>query len=198
MATQFLQKIIESKPEVTVMATTPATSTGYANGASDPLIGGAIDAFRAQGSPVVLAPNMSGPDAINNVVGTEGDNYILNSPGNDTVNGKGGNDTVTLREGEDTYVYDRPQGLTTFLDYDTAEDTIAVSAEGFGGGLQPGQLSPDAFATGDDLTQNTRFVYDQGSGALSFDADGSGSGQAIQIGQFWPINDLTSSDIVVI
>jgi Ca2+-binding RTX toxin-like protein len=182
------------------MTTTPETSTKpvYANGASDPLTGAAIDAFKAQGSPVVLAPDMSGPDAVNNVVGTEGNNFILNSPGKDTVNGKGGNDTVTLREGQDTFVYDSPNGITQFLDFSPQEDTIQVSAQGFGGGLQAGELSPDAFATSGATTAKTRFVYDDGTGALSFDADGSGSGEAIQIGQFWPTNGVTSSDILVI
>jgi Ca2+-binding RTX toxin-like protein len=183
------------------MSTTPETSAKpvYANGASDPLTGAAIDELRAIGSPLVLAPDMSGPDAVNdNVLGTEGDNFILGSPGKDTMNGKGGNDRVTMREGQDTFIYDRPEGVTQFLDFNPQEDTIQVSAEGFGGGLQPGTLNPDAFATSGATTPNTRFVYDDGTGALSFDADGSGSGKAIQIGQFWPTNGVTSSDIQVI
>lgn len=183
------------------MSTTPETSAKpvYANGASDPLTGAAIDEFRSIGFPVVLAPDMSGSDAVNdNVVGTKGDNFILGSPGKDTVNGKGGNDRVSMREGEDIFIFDRPQGVTQFLDFVPEEDTIQVSAKGFGGGLQPGTLSPDAFSPSGVTTKNTRFVYDDGTGALLFDADGSGSGKAIQFAQFWPTNGLTSSDIVVI
>ena len=71
---------------------------------------------------------------------------------------------------------------------------------GIGGG--GGGVSGDQFINtfvGGAAGPDTRFVYDQTTGALSFDADGTGTNAApVQIAQMAPGTVLTAADIQLI
>ena len=61
--------------------------------------------------------------------------------------------------------------------------------------------SPDATAfklDGSALDANDRIIYDHTTGALYYDADGSGAGVAVQFAQLTPGTVLTVSDFIVI
>jgi serralysin len=77
-------------------------------------------------------------------------------------------------------------GVDTIADF--SGDKITISKSGFLGGLTGlGGSLPDAtwLATSAAPTANTnahgQFLYNTSTGALSWDADGSGAGQAVQI-----------------
>ena len=77
-------------------------------------------------------------------------------------------------------------GVDTIPDF--SGDKIAISKSGFLGGLTGlGGSLPDAtwLVTSSAPTANTnahgQFLYNTSTGALSWDADGSGAGQAVQI-----------------
>ncbi len=81
-----------------------------------------------------------------------------------------------------------------------ADDTIVVSAAGFGGGLTPGSvITADEFRLGTvALDAGDRFIYNTSTGGLLFDVDGTGSIAALQIATLTTKPTLTNADILVI
>ncbi|MHC5755662.1 MAG: hypothetical protein ACYTXF_34495 [Nostoc sp.] len=66
------------------------------------------------------------------------------------------------------------EGIDRVYDFDTTNEVIRVSVAGFGGGLSPGSLSANQFTIGASATTSTqRFIYNDVTGALFFDQDGS-------------------------
>ncbi len=75
-----------------------------------------------------------------------------------------------------------------------------ISAEIFST-LSPGALDADAFkdvGTGATVDANDRIVYDSRTGALSYDADGSGAGAAVQFATLDNRAALNAGDFVVV
>ncbi|WP_281024346.1 hypothetical protein [Microvirga calopogonii] len=122
-----------------------------------------------------------------NVVGNSGDNVIRGGNMGDTINGADGNDTLFGGEGRDvltggagadTFVFDTVVMKTTadsILDFSLADgDRIYLSHKIFTG-LGLGQLSASAFALGTQAQdQDDRIIYDQATGRLFYDLDGTG------------------------
>ncbi|HZH10039.1 MAG TPA: hypothetical protein VEZ24_06710 [Microvirga sp.] len=122
-----------------------------------------------------------------NVVGNAGSNVIRGGIGNDTLNGAGGNDTLhggegrdilTGGSGADAFVFDTVVMKTTadtIVDFSVADgDRIFLSSKIFSG-LGLGQLSASAFALGTEAhDQDDRIIYDQATGRLYYDLDGTG------------------------
>ncbi|QSJ19913.1 hypothetical protein JYQ62_15100 [Nostoc sp. UHCC 0702] len=120
--------------------------------------------------------------------GFAGNDTIKGGAGDDTIyvyytgysllDGGDGNDILTGGYGVDTFAYSNyTEGVDTINNFDSSQDLIQVSANGFGGGLTAGSLSESQFVIGTAATTNAqRFIYDNTTGALYFDLDGSGSG----------------------
>ena len=125
-----------------------------------------------------------------NVVGNAGDNVICGGAGNDTLDGGAGNDTLRGGEGRDqltggsgadVFVFDTAVMKTaadTILDFSVAEgDRIYLSHTIFSG-LSLGQLDAGAFVLGTAARdQDDRIIYDQATGRLFYDLDGTGGPQ---------------------
>ena len=128
-------------------------------------------------------------------------NDILNGAGNsDYLTGAAGNDTLTGGNGGDTFFFANADlGIDTITDFTPNEDTIFVSASGFGSGLIAGNpLTQTQFILGSSATSaSQRFIYNSTNGALSFDADGNGLGTAKQIATLSIGLALTCEDIFV-
>ncbi|MBH8560952.1 calcium-binding protein [Nostoc sp. CENA67] len=101
------------------------------------------------------------------------DNLLIGGDGNDVLTGDSIN-SISV----DTFAYNNyTEGVDTINKFDSSQDLIQVSANGFGGGLIAGSLSQSQFVLGTAATtSDQRFVYDNTTGALYFDLDGSGSG----------------------
>jgi Ca2+-binding RTX toxin-like protein len=83
-------------------------------------------------------------------------------------------------------------GIDTITDFASGIDQIAVHIQG----ASTGTLSSTAFALSTETaTTSTRFLFDANSGVLSYDADGSGSGAAIDIATLDGLPNITASDI---
>jgi Ca2+-binding RTX toxin-like protein len=160
---------------------------------------------------------LTGTDAINGT-GNSGNNIITGNSGNNTLNGGSGvdtllggngndiliggtgNDTLTGGAGSDRFTFNsRSEGIDRITDFSVVDDTIAVSAAGFGGGLVVGSaIAASQFRLGSAATTSSdRFLYDKSTGALFFDQDGTG---AIAKTQFATLNTglaLTNADIFV-
>ncbi|HEY9621428.1 MAG TPA: GDSL-type esterase/lipase family protein [Crinalium sp.] len=147
------------------------------------------------------------PDVVNNiedVVGTTFNDTIIGTSGNNVINGSGGSDRLTGGGGVDTFVYTSfNDGGDVITDF-TNSDFIQISASGFGGGLVAGigLAAGVASATGTFVNGNTpvgtgaTFLYS--GGVLSFDADGTGAGAAIEIATLSGSPSLTASQFSIV
>ena len=129
-----------------------------------------------------------------------GKNNLDGGDGNDTLTGGLGNDTLMGGSGADSFRFDAPsQGVDTIKDFSVAADTISVSASGFGGGLTAGATITTAqFVLGSAAVDDgDRFIYNQKTGALFFDADGIGGAAQVQFAQLSTGLNMTNADIFV-
>jgi Ca2+-binding RTX toxin-like protein len=127
--------------------------------------------------------------------------------GNDTINGGLGNDILTGGLGNDTFVFNTTLSSTTnkdtIKDFTIGQDAIQLDHAIFAS-LTAGALSADNFianSTGKAADGNDYMVYNTTSGALWYDADGSGVGVAVQIaliGTATPHPTLSAADFSVI
>ncbi|MGF2038196.1 MAG: beta strand repeat-containing protein [Nostoc sp. CmiVER01] len=128
------------------------------NGGNDTIIGGAGNDF------------LSG--------GYLGNNTLYGGDGNDILSASFGNDTLYGGDGTDTFqfqIYNK--GIVNLYDFNATNELIQISAINFGGGLSPGSLQPSQFTLGVSATTAAqRFIYNNVTGGLFFDQDGSASG----------------------
>jgi len=107
-------------------------------------------------------------NALDNVItGNIFDNILIGGLGNDTLRGRGG---------ADTFVFNTALGADNvdhIVDFSALDDQIELSATIFG--LARGALAADAFHLGSAARDaNDRILYDQATGQLYLDRDGSG------------------------
>ncbi|MBD2502393.1 DUF4347 domain-containing protein [Anabaena azotica] len=125
-----------------------------------------------------------GTSLADTLIGTTADDTIYGYDGNDYLDGGLGNDTLLGGSGEDIFSFSSPivDGIDTITDFSIIDDKIRVNAAGFGGGLVAGNLDPSQFILGSAAADaGDRLIYNQTTGALLFDVDGTGSNAAVQI-----------------
>lgn len=112
------------------------------------------------------------------------DNVITGSTGNDIIDGRFGNDTLIGGIGSDTFKFTTKLNATTNIDmladFDTTADMIQLSKKIFKSVAKV--FTEDNFTHGTQATdKNDYIIYDQSTGKLYYDADGSGTKAQIQI-----------------
>ncbi|WP_269745878.1 calcium-binding protein [Methyloversatilis discipulorum] len=156
------------------------------------------------GTGNALANVITGNSGNNVLSGGLGDDVLLGGAGNDALLGGAGNDwlsggeglnTLTGGAGEDVFYFDAapaPGTLQTVADFSLIDDRIVFDATVFdalGAGFNETpaampselvQIGSGSAATDGDV----RLIYDTASGALYYDADGNGAGDAVQLAQF--------------
>ena len=137
------------------------------------------------------------------LLGNAGNDTLLGGEGPDTLEGGGGRDSMEGGSNTDLFRWAlASHGRDTISGFNAAQDDLAFSAAGFGGGLVAGvALTAAQFesnATGAASTADARFVYNTLSGVLFYDADGSGAGTAAEIATFVGAPALGPGDIVII
>jgi Ca2+-binding RTX toxin-like protein len=128
------------------------------------------------------------------VLGSAGGDTITGTAGSDRLTGNLGGDTLTGGAGADTFVFNRAPGGTnvdSITDFSSAEgDKIALARTVFTAFTTTGQLAEGEFGT--------KVLYDSASGALSYDADGAGSGAAVQFATLSAGLSLTAGDFMIL
>ncbi|MGJ5633180.1 calcium-binding protein [Nostoc sp. CALU 1950] len=135
------------------------------------------------------------------IVGGNGDDTLNGGGGNDTLIGGNGNDSLIGESGTDTFTFNSlNEGIDRVYDFDTTNELIRVDNFAFGGGLSIGSLSSDKFTIGTSATAIAqRFIYDNSTGGLYFDQDGSDTGFAqVQFAQLSTGLSLTNNNFVVV
>nr|WP_322653615.1 calcium-binding protein [Nostoc sp. CmiVER01]MDZ8122999.1 calcium-binding protein [Nostoc sp. CmiVER01] len=150
------------------------------------------------GNDYISASNASGK---NTIYGGTGNDTIYGGSGNDILAGGFGNDTLYGGSGNDTFVFNSfNEGIDRLYDFNATNELIQVSAAGFGGGLSPGSLKPSQFTLGTSASTNAqRFIYDNATGGLLFDQDGSASGfTQVKFAQLSAGLSLTNNNFLVV
>jgi len=194
--------------EVTVdLRITVAQNTG--GGGSDTLIG--IEAVFGS----TFADKIDGNQVANTLFGGAANDVLDGHEGNDTLIGGGGQDTLTGGLGRDTFVFDLPLPtgaasstpiFDTITDFTHAQaDHIQLSKAVYAGlvGAAGSVLTADEFYAAAGATSahdaTDHLIYNTTTGALYYDADGTGSGAAIEIALLGTATHpaLVFSDILV-
>ena len=148
-----------------------------------------------------LNNTITGNSANNTLNGGLGNDTLTGGSGNDTLVGGFGNDTLAGGTGADKFRFNyASEEIDRIIDFNVIDDTIEVSAAGFGGGLiAGGAIAAAQFMMGSSATTaSQRFIYNSLSGALFFDLDGIGSVAQVQIATLSTGLAMTNNDIYAI
>ncbi|MCA3431762.1 MAG: calcium-binding protein, partial [Roseomonas sp.] len=122
--------------------------------------------------------SLLGNGLANMLDGFDGNDSLSGGSGNDTLTGFLGNDLLIGGAGSDQFIFDAELGATnvdTIQGYSVADDTILLDNSIFDNVGEVGTLAASAFAIGTAATTTEhRIIYNATTGALFYDADGSG------------------------
>jgi surface protein len=152
---------------------------------------------------------LSGSSAINGT-GNSQNNVLTGNAAGNRLSGGGGNDSLTGGTGADVFVFNTApnaaSNLDTITDFISGTDRINLAKSVMAAlGAVNSALSVDAFWQGAGVLKGNdasdRIVYNTSTGALYYDADGIGSGAAVQLAQLGttashPLS-LTAADFFV-
>lgn len=142
---------------------------------------------------------LDGRDGADTLNGNGGNDKLLGGNGDDVLNGGLGSDRATGGAGADSFDFHALADVgDKITDFETGIDQIRLdgAAFGFAGALTDGV---DFLNAGTPLTGTAPvLIYDQASGALSYDADGSGSGAAQLVATLMNHAALTASDVLIV
>jgi serralysin len=149
-----------------------------------------------------LANVITGNGAANLLSGVAGNDVLRGAGGNDKLVGGIGNDTLTGGAGADEFVLDTALGATnvdSITDFVRLEGDKIVLENAIFTKLVAGGLAATQFRAGPAaLDANDYVIYNSTTGALSYDADGSGAGAAIQFATLTTKPVLASTDFLII
>lgn len=182
-----------SNSETVILESENGGNDRVATSVSLELTGGAeVETLEAINLTATDALDLTGSDFANTVIGNNGANVINGRGGSDTLYGLGGSDVFEFTSALGAGNVDR------IADFASGTDTIALDDAVFTA-LATGQLGAGAFATGTQAADaDDRIIYDSDTGALYYDADGNGSGAAVQFATLSAGLTLSASDFVVI
>ncbi len=147
------------------------------------------------------------------VYGDSGNDRVYGRAGDDVVNGGTGNDRLYGGSGSDSFVFnsrlgtastDRKVNFDTVVDFKVSDDSFLLDNAVFrklGSGTlsSPTQLDAEFFVTGTKARERDDYlIYNKKTGVLSYDADGSGRGQAVEFAQLSKNLALTYKDFFIV
>lgn len=155
---------------------------------------------------------LSGTKNADTLTGSEGNDTLSGLAGADTLKGLGGddrliggagNDALTGGTGKDYFVFDSALGKTnidSIVDFVSGTDKLELKNAIFSK-LVGGALAASDFVAGSApkaLDTSDHILYNTSTGALYYDADGSGKGAAVQFATLVGHPALVASDFVIV
>jgi Ca2+-binding RTX toxin-like protein len=152
-----------------------------------------------EGDDTVIA----GTGTDQNLDGGDGADYLQGSSNNDFLNGGAGNDLMNGGGGSDEFTFNAALGASNvdrIQNYNASEDTIVLDSAIFTGIADLGELNAGAFHIGTSAADaDTRIIYDSATGAVFYDADGSGAEAAVHfVTLTGVIGEITSADFLIV
>lgn len=144
---------------------------------------------------------LTGNDGSNMLNGAVGRDSLFGGAGNDVLLGGTGNDTLSGGAGKDTFKFNAAltANIDKITDFSVADDTIQLENSFFTKLSATGVLAAGMFVKGAAAQDaNDYVVYNAVTGAVTYDADGSGTGAGLQIAVLGINLALTNADFVVI
>ena len=153
-----------------------------------------------------LAINATGNGAANNIIGNTASNQLNGGAGNDILNGEAGNNTLTGGAGKDYFQFKAADhiaagNIDTITDFSVIDDTIKLAKTVFTifTNPNPSAISASQFIIGSKALDVDDFIiYNDTTGELLYDADGSGSDAAVQFAMISAGLAMTNTDFHVI
>ena len=147
--------------------------------------------------------NAIGGDFDDTIVGNTAVNVLDGGAGNDTLSGGWASDILTGGEGDDTFLFNTgiggASGFDTITDFTSGEDTIALGQNIFRNAGPIGELDGDAFTIGTSATTLLhRIIFDDATGELFYDRDGTGAGAAVKFAVLEPGLELSNADFTIV
>jgi Ca2+-binding RTX toxin-like protein len=139
-----------------------------------------------------------------NLTGNANGNVVIGHDGNNVISGGDGRDELTGLGGQDSFLFDTALDATfnidVITDFNVADDTIWLDDDIFSSGLTANNsvagsqfvIGPAALDAGD------RIIYNNATGAVLYDSDGTGSAAAVQFAQLSAGLPLTNFDFFVV
>ncbi len=122
--------------------------------------------------------------------------------GSDYLSGGAGSDTLTGNAGRDYFVFDvraSRSNVDRIVDFRPSDDTIMLDNRIFTKAGRDGWLAGSAFTTGSKAKDaSDRVIYSKQTGALLYDADGTGGASAVKFAQLSAGLSLTKNDFFVL
>jgi Ca2+-binding RTX toxin-like protein len=135
------------------------------------------------------------------VLGNKGGDQLNGNIDNDTLGGGLDNDTLVGGAGSDTFLFDTSPGKSNvdrITDFKPREDHIQLDDAIFRKVGKVGALTKGAFWTGDKAhDRDDRIIYNKKTGALYYDADGSGKAAAVKFAEISKKLALKHSDFLI-
>jgi len=142
--------------------------------------------------------NFVGGSGNDHFFGQSGNDILVGAGGADQLNGGLGNDTLTGGAQNDNFDFDTTLNSATnvdaITDFVSGADRVALSRNIFKA-LTAGNLNANTFGLAGSESATTRIVYNTGTGDLSYDADGTGTGVAIKFATLIGQPAIVASDI---
>jgi Ca2+-binding RTX toxin-like protein len=188
------------------MGTYKVNSSGIASGKS-----GNDKVYGDNRAENILAGNggndsLWGRGGVDMIDGGKGNDKLFGESGDDLLNGGPGRDTLTGGSGYDIFTFEtKPSAssVDTVTDFSVKYDTIGLHTVIFKGVAKSGAKTFDfiksgAFWSGSSAhDRDDRIIYNKSTGALSYDADGTGSKAAVQFAQLDKNLKMTYKDFIV-
>jgi len=157
----------------------------------------------------VAIEKLSGSNANDVFIGGAGPDVLGGGAGNDTIHGGDGNDVLTGGAGQDVFVFSTKlngkKNKDQIKDFNVKDDTIWLDDAVFkklgkGTELKPGKLKAAFFKIADKAQDKDDYlIYNKKTGMLSFDADGSGAGKAVDFVQLQKnLKTLSFKDFMIV
>jgi Ca2+-binding RTX toxin-like protein len=135
------------------------------------------------------------------IIGTKSADAIAGSTMGDVINGGRGSDGLQGNEGGDTFVFalQQSRGVDRIADFSRAEGDKIQLIGLTGTKMKAGTLKKSAFEIGIEAdSRKDRIIYDDDSGVLRYDADGSGKQKAKIVAVLEDAAILKAGDILLI
>ena len=156
-----------------------------------------IDIMQTTDAALLTAINLTGNSVSQSLIGNAGANIL---------NGMFGNDILTGGLGADTFLFNTALGAANrdvITDFNVAADTIQLENTGIftALGAALGVLDVNLFknlTTGGAVDATDRILYNDTTGAIFYDADGTGATAAIQFATLTGSPTVTNADFFVV